>query len=474
VLLGSISSFSLLQSLVVPVLSSIQRDLHTTQSTVTWILTAYLLSASVATPIVGRIGDTAGKKKVLVATLIVLCLGSLVAALATSIGVMIGARVIQGFGGAVLPLSFAIIRDEFPPQRVGSAIGFAAALLAVGGGAGVVLAGPIVGVLDYHWLFWIPLMATVLCAVATTFIVPESPVRGPTRVSWTAALLLSGWLVALIVAVSQGQAWGWTSMRTLGLVATGLVLLVTWVLVELRSADPLIDMRMMRIPTVWTTNLVAALFGIGLYASFAFLPEFLQTPRRAGYGFGASVTASGLFLLPMTATMFFFGLVSGRLAARVGSKFVLMAGAAVTVVPFAILAFAHTQTWEIYVASAFLGAGLGLGFAAMSNLVVEAVPANQVGVASGMNANIRTVGGSIGAAVMATIVTSRVTAHGVPIESGYTHGFAFLMVTALLATAACLTIPSPDRDERSLLDAARVVEHAETALVAGAGLIDRE
>ena len=471
-LLGSVSSFSLLQSLVVPVLPSIQRDLHTSQSTVTWILTAYLLSASVATPIVGRIGDTAGKKKLLVATLVVLCVGSLVAALATSIGVMIVARVVQGFGGAVLPLSFAIIRDEFPPQKVGGAIGFAAALLAVGGGAGVVLAGPIVDVLNYHWLFWIPLMLTVLCAVATTVIVPESPVRGRTRVSWIPALLLSGWLVALIVAVSEGQSWGWTSMRTMGLVAVGLVLLVVWVLVELKSSDPLIDMRMMRIPTVWTTNLVAALFGVGMYASFAFLPEFLQTPRRAGYGFGASVTASGLFLLPMTATMFLFGLVSGRLAARIGSKFVLMVGSSVTVVPFAILAFAHTRTWEIYLASAFLGAGLGFGFAAMSNLVVEAVPANQVGVASGMNANIRTVGGSIGAAVMATIVTARVTANGVPTESGYTHGFAFLMVAALLATAACLTIPTPGGDERSQLDAARVVEHAETALVAGAGLID--
>jgi MFS family permease len=209
-----------------------------------------------------------------------------------------------------------------------------------------------------------------------------------------------------------------------------------------------------------------------MFASFAFLPEFLQTPRSAGYGFGASITASGVFLLPMTVTMFTFGILSGRVAARVGSKLVLLAGSLVTVVPFAFLAFAHTYEWEIYVASAFLGAGLGFAFAAMSNLIVESVPANQVGAASGMNANIRTIGGSLGAAVMASIVTSGAAATGLPKESGYTNGFAFLMICVILATLACLLIPSARRNERAILDAAPVVEHAEAAMVAGATLID--
>ena len=469
VLLVAVSAYSLLQSLVGPVLPTLQHGLHTSLNTVTWVLTAYLLAASVATPIVGRIGDMLGKKKVLVATLVALSLGCLLAALATSISVMIVARVIQGAGGAVMPLSFGIIRDEFPRAKVTSAIGIAAAMLAVGGGAGIVLAGPLVGALDYHWLFWIPLFIIALAAVATYLIVPESEVRTAGRINWLAAVIFSGALVALIVAISEGQQWGWVSSRTVSLVAASVLLTVAWVRVELRSDQPLIDMRMMRIPAVWTTNLVAVLFGAGLYASFAFIPQFLQTPRRTGYGFGATVTASGVYLVPQTVTMFVFGMISGRVAARFGAKWVLLAGSVVSVVPFALLAFAHSHSWEIYLATAILGIGFGLAFAGMPNIIVAAVPANQVGVASGMNANIRTIGGSIGAVVMASIVTSRMAVDHYPVESGYTNGFTFLMAAAVLAAVACLLIPA---SRRVAGRGDHVVEHAETASVAGAPLLE--
>jgi EmrB/QacA subfamily drug resistance transporter len=458
VILVAVTTYSMLQSLVSPVLPTIQHSLHTSQNTVTWVLTGYLLSASVATPILGRLGDMIGKKKVLVGVLGVLALGTLLAALATSIGVMIVARVIQGAGGAILPLAFGIVRDEFPREKVSSAIGVTAALLAVGGGLGIVLAGPIVDLLDYHFLFWLPLVFVVLSAVAAAFFIPESEVRTPGRISPWAASLLTGSLVALLVALSEGSTWGWGSGRTLGLFVAAVALGVAWVRVELRSATPLVDMTMMRLPAVWTTNLVALLFGAGMYAIIGFLPEFLQTPSGAGYGFGASITASGLYLLPMTITMFIAGVFSGRLVGRIGSKSVLIAGSAITAVPMALFAFAHDQSWEIYLASALIGVGLGLAFSSMSNLIVESVPSHQTGVASGMNANIRTIGGSIGAAVMSSIVTSRVSANGLPLESGYTHGFTFLLVVAVLAAVAAVGIPSARRartaaDVRSALTA---------------------
>jgi EmrB/QacA subfamily drug resistance transporter len=470
----AVSSYALLQSLVLPVLPTIERSLHTSQDTVTWVLTAYLLSASIATPILGRLGDAIGKKKVFVAVLATLALGSIVAALATSIGVMIAARAIQGVGGAVLPLSFGIIRDEAPHGKVGSSISAAAALIAVGGGAGIVLAGPILSVLDFHWLFWIPAIVVTLAALAALVVVPESRSRAPGRVAFVPALLLSSWLVALIVAVSEGQRWGWSSRNTVGLIGLAVVLWATWLRVELRAKQPLIDMNMMRLPAVWTTNLVAFLFGAGLYSAIGFLPEFLQTPRSAGYGFGASTTASGLFLLPMTVTMFVCGMLSSHLAARIGSKLVLFVGSVASVAPFAVLAFAHQQKWEIFLASALLGVGLGFGFAAMSNLIVESVPPGQVGVASGMNANIRTIGGSIGAAVMASIVTAGARANGLPQDSGYRNGFAFLMLATALAALACLLIPAGRRNELELLSEVKAVEHGETALVAGADLVDLE
>jgi EmrB/QacA subfamily drug resistance transporter len=474
VVLVSASAYALLQSLVVPVLPTLERSLHTSQNTVTWVLTAYLLAASIATPIAGRVGDMIGKKRVLFATLVLLAVGSVLAALATSIGVMIVARAIQGVGGGVLPLSFGLIRDEAPREKVASSISIVAALSAVGGGAGIVLAGPIVGALDFHWLFWIPAIVVSMAAVATLLFVPESTSRPGGQLAVIPALLLSGSLVALILAVSEGQGWGWASGKTIGLIAGGIALGVLWVRLELRVTQPLIDMRMMRLPAVWTTNLVALLFGAGLYSALGFLPEFLQTPASAGYGFGASATASGLFLLPMTVTMFVFGMLSAPAAARIGSKMVLLLGSLAAVPPFAILAFAHHQRWEIYLASALIGVGLGLAFAAMSNLIVESVPATQVGVASGMNANIRTIGGSIGAAVMAAIVTSGAARSGFPKDTGYRNGFGFLMITAILATLACLIIPSARRSERSVIADAHVVEHAESGFVAGAGLVDVE
>jgi EmrB/QacA subfamily drug resistance transporter len=468
VLTAGTAAFALLQSLAVPVLSTLQVELHTSQSTVTWVLTAYLLSASIFTPIMGRIGDAVGKERVFVATLTALALGCLLAALATNMTVMIIARVIQGVGGGALPLAFGIIRDEFPREKVSSAIGVVAATLAVGAGLGIVLAGPIVEALDYHWLFWIPMIMTVAAAIAAHFFVPESPVRMPGRISWLPALLLSGWLVALLLAVSEGPEWGWTSSKVIGLFVGAVVLIGAWALSELRAATPLIDLEMMRKPAVWTNNLAALLLGFAMYGIFAFLPEFVQTPSSAGYGFSASITESGLMLLPSTVTMFFVGIYAGRFARQVGGKTVVIIGCVISVCSVLILTFAHHSTWQIYTATAIMGAGFGLVYSAMSSLIVSAVPPEQTGVASGMNANIRTIGGSIGAAVMASIVTAHLEPSGLPKESGYTMGFAVLSLGLVVATLVALAIPSTTAGD---VDHDDEPEHAELAILAGGTIV---
>src|SRR3954451_15144587 len=203
VLATGVIAFGLLQSLVTPVLPTLQQELHTTQADATWIMTAYLLSASIFTPIMGRLGDMTGKKRMFVVALTALAVGCLLAALAPNLAVMIIARVIQGVGGGMLPLAFGIIRDEFPREKVPGAVGTIAALIAVGGGVGIVLAGPIVDALDYHWLFWFPLIVLVIAALAAQFVVPESAVRTPGKINWLTAALLSVWLVALLLAVSE-------------------------------------------------------------------------------------------------------------------------------------------------------------------------------------------------------------------------------------------------------------------------------
>jgi predicted MFS family arabinose efflux permease len=448
-----IGAFSLLQSLVVPVLSTLQLELHTSQSAVTWVLTAYLLSASVMTPILGRVGDIYGKKWVFVAALVGLAVGSVLAAVAPNLTVLIVARVIQGLGGGTMPLGFGIIRDEFPADKVAGAVGILAALTAVGGSLGIVLAGPIVNALDWHWLFWLPGIATVIAAVGAVLFVPQSPIRSPGTISWLPAVLLTGWLVALLVPLSEASEWGWGSPAVIGLLAGAVLLAAAWVWSELRAATPLIDMKMMMRPGVWTNNLVALLIGMGMYAMFAFLPEFVQTPSAAGYGFGASITRSGLMLLPSGVTMFAVGLFVGSLTRRFGGKVLVATGCLVGSVSMAMFAFAHAHEWEIFVATGILGIGFGLAFSAMAANVVAAVPSGETSVAAGMNANIRTIGGSIGAAVMASIVTAKLEPSGLPVGTGYTAGFGVMAAVVLVAALAALLIPSARRTGTAVAEA---------------------
>jgi MFS family permease len=465
VLMIAVASFALLQSLVVPVLAELQTAFGTDQGTITWVLTAYLLSASICTPLLGRLGDVLGKKRILVVTLAALSIGSLLAALSQNIAWLILARIVQGAGGGVLPLSFGIIRDEFPREKVNGALSVIASLAAVGFGIGIVVAGPIVDLLTYHWLFWLPMVATAAAALGGVFLVPESPVRTPGRIPVIPAVLLSSWLVTLLLGLSQGNSWGWTSDRVLGLLAATFVLCVAWVKVESGATVPLIDMRMMRRRGVWTTNVVAGFVGFGMFASFGFLPQFLQTPPAAGYGFGATITESGWLLLPSAVASFLMGFATARLVRALGTRIVIASGSLFSAAAFASIALWHDATWQLYAATTLQGIGSGLVFSSLAGVVIASVPAEQTGVASGMNANIRTIGGSIGSAVMAGVVTARVGPGGVPVESGYVIGFAILAAGMLVAAAAAAVLP--DLHDQPTHDALEDADNAGLGLVAG-------
>ncbi|MET7733219.1 MFS transporter [Streptomyces sp. NPDC005402] len=461
VLAAGAGVFSMLQSLIAPALPTVQHALHTSQSTVTWVMTAYLLSASIFTPILGRVGDLIGKKRTLVAVLMTVAVGCLLAALAPSIGVLIVARVVQGVGGALFPLSFGIIRDEFAASEVSGSISNLSAVIAAGGGVGIVAAGPIVTALDYRWLFWIPVAIVIAATLIAVRYVPESPNRAQGSVNWLGAVLLSAWLVALLLPLSQAGQWGWGSARVLGLFGAAVVLFALWLYSEARSRSPLIDLKVMRLPAVWTTNTAALLFGAGMYSIWSFLPGFVQTPSSAGYGFGASVTAAGLLMLPMLVAMFFSGVLSGRLEPVVGAKALLTTGAALGAVACGFLALWHDEQWQIAVVAGLFGLGIGLAFASMANLIVGSVPTDQTGAATGMNANIRTIGGSIGAAVTSVLVTGHLQPSGLPHESGYTHGFSLLAVLCLAAALAALLVPVR-RTARRIVTAATDVRETVT------------
>jgi EmrB/QacA subfamily drug resistance transporter len=430
-------SYSMLSSAVIPALPSIQHSLHTTETGVTWLLTGYLLSASVATSILGRLGDMYGKERLLVLTLVILAAGTIVSALSTSLTPMIAGRIIQGAGGGIFPLAFGIVRDEFPRERVAGSIGILSSVLGVGGGIGIVLGGLIVEHLDYHWLFWIPLVVTVAAAICTHLFVPESPVRVAGRVNWVAATLMTVGFCCVLIAISETTTWGWGSPKTLGLLAAGLLTTAAWIAVEVRSEVPLIDMAMMRIRGVWTTNLVAFLLGAGMYASFLVFPQFAQLPTSTGFGFGASVVTAGLYLLPAALGMSVLGSAAGSVARRFGSRLAVIAGSGITALAFAQLAVAHGHPYDMLVSAALMGIGIGLAFAALGNLVVQAVPPGQTGAATGMNTVMRTLGGALGGQIVATLIADNV-AHGLPTVTGFTDAFAlesaFLVISMLAGT----------------------------------------
>lgn len=445
ILAVSSATYTLLQSLLFPVLPTLQQSLHTSQSAVTWVLTTYLLSAAVCTPVLGRLGDRYGKKRMFVIALGALAAGSLLAAVATALPVMIVARAIQGVGGGVLPLSFGIAKDQLPPAEVPGAIGTISMLSGFGSGLGVVLAGPIVSLFGYHWLFWIPFIPTAAAAVTAFLVLHESPKEGAGRLRWQAFVLLTAWLVAFLLAVSQGNQWGWASARIIGLFAVAAVTLIAWIMVERRSDTPLIDTRMMRLRGVWSTNLVTFLLGLCTFASLTFTADLVQTPRSAGYGFGASVTEAGIVLAPQAIATTTLGGFLGRLTARVGAKVVLLWGALACTVAMAAEGFAHNALWQLELCMALIGAGVIMVVTAGANISVTVVPPHQTGVSAGLNANIRQIGGSVGAAVMASIVTSTATHGGLPTAAGYAYGFFALAFAAGAGAVMSVFVPAPSR-----------------------------
>jgi EmrB/QacA subfamily drug resistance transporter len=444
-------AYAVLSSAVIPALPDLQHSLHASETGVTWLLTGFLLSASVGTAIIGRLGDIYGKERLLFWTLMVLAAGTLLAGLADSLAMLIVARVIQGVAGGIFPLAFAIARDEFPQDRVAGSIGLMSAILGIGAGIGLVIGALIVQHLGWHWLFWIPLGVTLLAALCIWRYIPESPVRSPSRVNWLAAGLMSIGIAAVLVAVAQTTVWGWGDSRTLAVLAVGLLFCAAWVAVEIRSQQPLVDMTMMRIRGVWTTNLAAFLLGGGMYSSFIVLPQFAQLPTRTGFGFGASIVSASLYLLPSALTMGAMGVGAGRIARRFGSKRALVVGSAVTAVAFAFAALAHRHPYDMLITSGLLGFGVGLAFAALGNLIVQAVPPTQTGVASGMNTVMRTLGGALGGQLSATFIANNM-AHGLPTVTGFNDTYVMATGFLLVCVLAGLLIPGGRRAAAPVVD----------------------
>jgi EmrB/QacA subfamily drug resistance transporter len=438
-------AYSLQQTMILPALPSLQRDLHTSTAWATWLFTAFLLVSAVATPVLGKLGDQYGKERFLLVSLLVFFVGCVAAIFAWNIWSLIVFRAIQGLGGAVFPLSFAIVFDEFPPEKVGAGVGLVSAILGIGGGLGLVLSGALVDYASWRWLFIVGALFVGAAAIGVWRFVPESPIKTPSKVDGAGAVLLSVALIALLLAMTEGPTWGWGSGRVIGLFVVSAVLAWLWVRTELRVEAPMVDIRMMTQRTVLFTNLTAIFTGFAMFGAFVLLPSLMQTHRsgHVNYGFGLSPTATGLYLLPGGLLGFVAGPIAGRLGTRYGSRLPLVLGMVLAGIGISSLALFHAHPFEISLGMVFIGIGVPFAFAAMAKLIVDAVRPTETGVATGMNTVMRTIGSVIGGQVGAAIVSAdTIAGTHVPAESAFVAAFWISAAIAIIGAVLARFIPS--------------------------------
>lgn len=433
---------SLQQTLVLPLLPRLQQTFDTSVTAVSWVFTATLLAGAVATPLLSRFGDMYGKKRMITVTMGLLVAGSVVCALSDSLGMLIAGRALQGCATAVIPLAIGIIRDTFPRERVMSAIGIVSATMGVGGSAGMLVTGVVADhTQSHHPVFWISAGMGALALVMVLAFTVEAGERAGGRPDVVGAVLLAGWLVTLLLGISQGNSWGWTNGRVLALFTAAVVLCAAWVAVERRVREPLVHLRLLTGPRSLSANLASVLLGFAMFAAFTLVSNLIQTPSAvAGYGLSGSVLDVGLYMLPSTVTMLAFSVLAGRFEARLGAAFTLAVGAMFAAISYTWLALNHDTPLDVMIFSGLQGIGFGIAYAALGTLAVEHVPMNQSGIASGINSLVRTAGGSVASAATAAILTGTLIAGtSIPAVDGYVVSFAIAGVAALL-TAVIATV----------------------------------
>lgn len=427
---------AVLQTAVVPVLGIIADQLNASTVAVSWAVTANLLAAAAATPLIGRLADLHSKKRVLLIVLAVVLVGSVLAATTSSLALLIVGRVLQAASFALYPIGIAILREELAEDRMVSAMSVLSGTLGFGGGTGLVVVGLLMNHgADYHRVFWLTSAFTVVVIIIVVLVVPARPRSTTGSIDWLGAAGLAVGLSAVLLAMTQGNTWGWTSPQTLVCAVGGIVVTVGWWLWERRVEQPLVSTKMLSRRPILLTNLATIFVGMGLYFAFLGLTQFVQIPREAaGYGFGATVLeASVVYLLPGALTGFAVALISGRFIDRFGARPVLLVAAAAGITGFLFIAFAHSATWQVIAASILANAYISLGYGALPALVVNEVDAGETGVATSMNAIARTIGSSTAAALVAVLLGRTAAGTSVPMESSFVAIFVGGAVTAGLA-----------------------------------------
>lgn len=437
---------AVMQTLLVPVVKDLPLLLDSSVGDASWVLTSTLLSGAVATPVMGRLGDLYGKRRMLVASLAVMVAGALLSASTSELVPMIAGRALQGFAMGVIPLGIGLMRDTLPPERLGPAMALMSSSIGVGGGLALPVAALVAQDADWHVLF---LGAAALGAAAvalTLLLVPESPVRAPGGFDVPGALGLSTGLLLLLLPVTKGADWGWASGTTLGLFGSSVVVLLLWGVMELRVSAPLVDLRTTARREVLLTNLASIMLGVSFFVVSLVLPQLLQLPASTGHGLGQSMVVAGLCVAPLGLTMMFTAPVYARLSVRYGPRGTLIIGMLVIALGYGGGLGLMDAAWQTVVTSVVLGAGIGLAYSSLPALIVGAVPASETGAANGLNTLMRSIGTSASSAVTGMVLAgTSETVGGVEIPTMTGFRLSFLIATAAVAAGVVLALFLPGR-----------------------------
>jgi MFS family permease len=447
VLLGyACMAFSLAQSMLFPALPDLIDELDTNANAVAWAFTGFGIAAVVATPVMGRLGDMFGKRRMLVIAITAFTVGAVVSAVSSDIRLLVLGRVIAGIGGGIVPLSFSVGREIAPPSQTGRTIGILAGTVASGSAIGFVLGGVIVDQLSWEWIFWVIAVMGVIGIFGAMLLVPESQVKSGGRVDVRGAIVLGIGLTLPLLAISQVVAWGWTDPRTIGLILTGLAVLAAWVKLELHTDEPIADIASLRSPPVLATNLATLPVAIGIQTIVVLASLIVQAPTSTGYGFGLGATAAGLIILPGALLSMITAPASGAIGARIGHKAPLALGAFIGSAALTYAAYNHGSEAQLVLSATLVFGGFGLALAALPNLIIEAVPQRITGEAVSVNAMVTRVSFSLGVQVPATIIAASAVA-GSTLATNESFRQAYLTAAgfSLAAGVTAVLIPRPSR-----------------------------
>lgn len=439
---------ALTQTMIVPLVPLLPGLLGTSASNASWAVTATLLTAAVTMPIAGRLGDMIGKRLMLLISLGFLVAGSLLCAVSDDLVPVVTGRALQGMAMGVIALGISIMRDELPAERVGPAVARVSATLGVGGAIGLPVSAVIVEKANWHALFWIAAVLGAIGIAAVLAVIPESPVRTPARFDFLGAIGLAAALVMLLLAISKGGDWGWGDHLTVGLLVGSVVVFAIWGLWELRSQAPLVDLRTTARPQVLFTNIASIGAGFAMYGMSLVPIQILLAPEASGYGLERTLIQAGLILMPGGLMMYLFSGVGARITAARGPRAALMTGVAIIAVGYLFLLLLREEWWQVSVAGAITSSGVGVAYAAMPALIMGAVPVTETAAANGLNALMRSVGTSLSAAVIGTVLAHETMHLGpavLPSEHGFTLAILISLAASGLALALTLAIPARGR-----------------------------